>query len=246
MTSRFTLLQITLVLAAVLSVSCAQPFGRTYEYEEEIYVDLDGSATIIVNASMPALAALHGLDVPLDPEALIERDSIREMYESAQTRVTRVSRPWRRHGRRYIQVRLDAADVRTLSQVAPFAWAAYEFGPAGEGLRYVQILQRPAVRDLGDQGWTGGELVAIRLHLPSRITFHNAPAGRVERGNILTWEQTLAQRMAGDPLRAEVRFGAQRILVMTVVLFLAAMAAAALTVGGLIWWVVMKGKRRTT
>jgi hypothetical protein len=98
---------------------------------------------------------------------------------------------------------------------------------------------------VGDVGWTGDELVAVRLHIPSRVTFHNAPSKQVERGNILTWEQPLTQRLKGEPLQLDVRFGAQRILVMTVMLFLAAMATAAVTVGGLIWWVIRKGRRRT-
>jgi hypothetical protein len=194
---------------------------------------------------MAALAAFHGLDVPLDPAALIDRDEIRVLYESEQTRVTRVSRPWRRSGRRCIQIRLEASNVRTLPQLAPFAWATYAFDRDGEGLRYMQTLKRPAVREVGDVGWTGEELVAVRLHVPSRITFHDAPGRTVERGNILTWEQPLARRLAGDPLHVEVAFGAQRILVLTVVLFLTAMATAAATVGGLIWWVVRKGRQRT-
>jgi hypothetical protein len=245
MSLRSSFLPSFVLVLALLASACAQPFGRVYEYEEEVYVNLDGSATIIVNTSMAALAALHGADVPLDPEALIERDDIRALYDSPQTNVTRVSRPWRRSGRRYIQVRLEVADVRTLSQVGPFRWAAYEFGPEGEELRYVQTVTAPAVRDVGDVGWSGDELVAVRLHIPSRVTFHNAPSTRVERGNIITWEQPLARRLEGDPLRVDVRFGAQRILVMTVALFLAAMATAAVTVGGLVWWVVRKGRRRT-
>lgn len=245
MPRRSSVLFSSILLLALVVTSCARPFGPVYEYEEEVYIDLDGSATIIVNTSMAALAALHGLDVPLDATALIDRDEIRALYESDQTRVTRVSRPWRRSGRRYIQVRLEAANVRTLPRLAPFAWATYEFAGGGDGLRYVQTVQRPAVRQLGDVGWTGEELVAVRLHVPSRITFHNAPGRTVERGNILTWEQPLARRLAGDPLHVEVAFGAQRILVMTVVLFLAAMATAAATVGGLIWWVVRKGRQRT-
>jgi hypothetical protein len=245
MSLRASLLPSFVLVLALLATACAQPFGRVYEYEEEVYINLDGSATIIVNTSMAALAALHGADVPLDAEALIDRDAIRALYESAQTSVTRVSRPWRRNGRRYIQVRLEARDVRTLPQVAPFRWATYEFGPEGEELRYVQTVQAPAAREVGDVGWTGDELVAVRLHIPSRVTFHNAPSKQVERGNILTWEQPLTQRLKGEPLQLDVRFGAQRILVMTVMLFLAAMATAAVTVGGLIWWVIRKGRRRT-
>jgi hypothetical protein len=233
-----------LLFVLLMCVSCAQPFGRQYEYEEEIYVRLDGSATVIVNSSLPALAALHGLEVPLDPNARVDRDEIRAAYESPVTEVTRVSRPWRRSGRRFIQVRLEASDVRRLSELKPFAWARYEFGPEGDGLRYAQTIEAPAARDVGDVGWTGDEIVAIRTHIPSRITFHDAPGREVERGNILRWEQPLARRLAGDPLHAEVMFGAQRILVLTVMLFLAAMGTAALTIAGLLWWTVRQGRQR--
>ena len=86
-------------LALIALASCASPFGRQYEYEEELYLDLDGSATLVVNSSLAALAALHGLDVPLDPTASVDRDAIRELYASPVTDVTRVSRPWRRDER---------------------------------------------------------------------------------------------------------------------------------------------------
>lgn len=232
------------VLALLLLASCARPFGRQYEYEEEIYIGLDGSATIIVNSSLPALAALHGLDVPIDPAAPIDRDRIRALYESPVARVTRVSRPWRRDGRRFIQVRLEVADITRLSESAPFAWARYGFTRADQSVRFVQELGASTGTSVGEVGWHGEELVAVRLHVPSRVTFHNAPSRLVERGNILSWEQSLKARLAGEPLRVEARFGVQRILVLTVALFLAAMAAAAVTVGGLIWWVVRKGHQR--
>jgi hypothetical protein len=231
-------------LALLLLTSCARPFGRQYEYEEEVFIDLDGSATIVVNTSLAALAALHGLSVPLDPSAPVDRDAIRALYTSPITEVTRVSRPWRRDGRRFVQIRLDVTDVRKLSTVKPFGWATYTFGPLGEGLQFVQQLGPTAGAAVGDVGWDGNELVAVRLHIPSRVTYHNAPSKLVERGNILTWEQTLKARLAGEPLQVDVRFGSQRILVLTVALFLAAMAAAAVTVGGLIWWVVRKGHQR--
>jgi hypothetical protein len=231
-------------LALLIVASCVRPFGRQYEYEEEVYIDLDGSATVIVNASLASLAALHGLEVPLDPGAVIDRDAIRDLYASPNTEVTRVSRPWRRDGRRFVQVRLDVSDVRKLPSTQPFAWARYSFGTIGEDLRFQQELGAPGGRDVGDVGWDGNELVAVRLHLPSRVLYHNAPSRLVERGNILTWEQPLKARLAGTPLEVDVRFGAQRILVLTVALFLAAMATAAVSVGGLLWWVVRKGRQR--
>jgi hypothetical protein len=232
-------------LALIALASCATPFGRQYEYEEEVYLDLDGSATIVVNSSLAALAALHGLDVPFDPAAPVDRDAIRDMYMSPVTAVTRVSRPWRRDGRRFVQIRVEVSDVRQLPSVKPFAWAQYGLAPLGDGLQFVQTLGPVTGRDVGDVGWDGEELVAVRLHLPSRVTDHNAPSKQIERGNILTWEQPLKARLAGEPLQVDAKFGAQRILVLTVALFFAAMAAAALTVTALIWWVVRKGRQRT-
>jgi len=232
------------VLALLVLTSCARPFGRQYEYEEEIFIGLDGSATVIVNTSLAALAALHGLDVPLDPAAPVDRDAIRALYASPVSEVSRVSRPWRRDGRRFVQVRLDVSDVRRLPETRPFAWARYTFVRTGEQLQFVQELGPSAGKDVGNVGWDGAELVAVRLHIPSRVTYHNAPSRLVERGNILSWEQPLKARLAGEPLRVEARFGVQRILVLTVALFLAAMAAAAITVAGLIWWVVRKGHQR--
>ena len=52
------------LLVAALSVSCGGDGGglfRQYEYEEEMYLSLDGSATIYVNSSVAALNALRSI-----------------------------------------------------------------------------------------------------------------------------------------------------------------------------------------
>ena len=57
-------LAFALVLAAVLaSVACGNVIARKYEYEEEIFLSLDGSATVYVNASVPALVSLRGVEI---------------------------------------------------------------------------------------------------------------------------------------------------------------------------------------
>src|SRR3954469_8314919 len=76
-------------------------FGKQYEYEEDLYLATDGSADLIVNASIPALVSLRGLTLDADPAAQVDRDAVRAAYQSADTDVTRVSRPWRRDGRRF-------------------------------------------------------------------------------------------------------------------------------------------------
>ena len=92
-------------------------------------------------------------------------------------------------------------------------------------------------------GRPGGptELVAFRVHLPSRINFHNSPLG-IERGNILVWEQTLRARLSGAPLRIEARMQTQSILYRTLWLFAGTFIAAMLVLALIIWWVSRKGR----
>ena len=101
-----------------------------------------------------------------------------------------------------------------------------------------------AGRDAGNVGWKGDEQVAVRLHLPSRVPFHNAPSRTVERGNIITWEQPLSARAKGEPLSIEVHLEQASILFQTLALFgsMAVLAIAAL--GFFIWWVRRKGRAR--
>ena len=99
--------------------------GRQYEYEEDLFLSLDGSATLVVNASLPALVALRGIDLDLNPAARLDLNKIRAAYESPVTEVTRVSPPWRRAGRRFVQVRMQVPDIRKVGDAGPFAWSHY-------------------------------------------------------------------------------------------------------------------------
>ena len=97
--------------------------------------------------------------------------------------------------------------------------------------------------------WKGDELVAFRVHLPSRILHHNlrrlsdgAP-GEPERGNILTYEQRLVDRRAGKPVSMDVRLETQPILYRTLLLFGGSFAAALVALGLVIWLIVRRGRR---
>jgi hypothetical protein len=92
--------------------------------------------------------------------------------------------------------------------------------------------------------------MAFKLHAPSKIRFQNVKKldgtnGSTERGNILTWEQTLADRRAGKPIDMVVRMEATSILFTTVWLFVGAFAAAVLVLVGLIWLTIRRGRRAT-
>jgi hypothetical protein len=252
---RACVVAVCLALGLLFSGGCGGGglFGKVYEYEEDLYVSLDGSADLIINASIPALVALRGLDLNTDPSALVDRDRIRSLYESSVTNVTRVSRPWRRNGRRYVQIRLGVSDIRRLSEVPPFAWSEYELAQESGEYVFRQIVGPSAHRPgtLKDFGWQGGELVAFRLHLPSRIRDHNSrdidedvPL-EVQRGNILSWEQHLADRLEGRPIVIQVRMDDESILYRTLWLFAGAFAAAVLLLAGIIWLAVRKGAKQS-
>ena len=172
----------------------------------------------------------------------MDRAQVRRLFTTEATRVTRVSR-WRRFGRQFVQVRMAVDDITKLGSAAPFSWATYTVERRDDLLVYRQQLGAAAGKPAGDVGWKGSELIAVRVHLPSRIRYHNAGAGNLKRGNILVWEQSLADRQAGKPLDIEAHIEQTSILYSTLMLFAVSGLLALLVLAALIWWVVRKGKR---
>jgi len=232
-----------MVVAALILSACGTGLvKKQYEYEEEMYLALDGSATLNVNASIPALVALRGMDLNPSPRTRFDRDGIRRLYEGPDVTVTALSSS-RRYGRRFVHVSMDVADVRAFQRLAPFAWSTYKFAREGDLHEFKQTVGPSAGKQVGDVGWDGTELVAFRMHLPSKITYHNAPSHRTERGNILEWEQTLADRILGTPIDIDVQLETQSIFARTMLLFATTAAAALSTLALVIWWMARKGQR---
>jgi hypothetical protein len=228
-----------LLVAALGLASCRSVLSVQYEYDEEVYLELDGSATVYVNASVPALVALRGAPLDVDSRARLDRKDVRAFFESPIADVESVTTS-RRDNRRYVHVRLDVADIRRLDQAAPFAWARYSLASNDELAVFRQVLGPSEARDVGNVGWTGEERVAFRLHLPSRVPFHNAQGREVERGNIIRWEQSLAERLKGEPLAIEVHMETQSILFQTLALFGVTIVLALTTLALAIWWVMRR------
>ena len=99
----------------------------------------------------------------------------------------------------------DLALLSRLGEAPMFAWSDYHFDVNGERAEYRQAVGAPAGREVGDVGWSGQERVAFRLHLPSRVTFHNSPSKEILRGNIIVWEQSLDERRHGAPIAIDVQ-----------------------------------------
>ena len=248
--TRHTARSLFLLAFAVAALVAASACGggalvTQYEYEEDIYLSLDGSATIFINASIPALVNLRGLDLKTEPNALLDRTKVRELFSSPAAHVVRTS-SWRRFGRRFVQVRLSVDDITKLASAPPFAWATYAIDRRDGLVIYRQVLGAAAGRPVPDLKLKGQELMAVRLHLPSRIRYHNAGQGNLKRGNILVWEQEFAARQVGSPLEIEARFEETSILYSTLMLFFVSGALALGVLALIIWWVVRKGKASTS
>lgn len=253
------------MVVATVTAACAgrSPLGPDYEYEEDLTLSMDGSATLVVNSSVLALDALKGLSLNPDVSSRTDqlRDQVRAAYESPYASVGRIS-TWTRRGRRFVGIRLSVPDIRALPNSPRFAWAKYELTPAGEQMIFRQTLSKPAAA-AGPPApgpapqWRGDEVIAFRLHLPARIRFQNSryldggESRPASRGNILTWEQRLHQRLLGKPIAyaadktpdvMEAHMDRESILYRTLWLFGIAFAAALLVLAGLIWLTMRKGR----
>jgi len=240
-----------LITSALSNVSCTNPLARQYEYEEQLYLSVDGKATVVVDASLPALVVLRGAAIEPSIDGPTDRAAVRRLYESAGCPVDSVSRLWERRGRRFAQIQISVNDLKSLSSCPLLAWSTYSLTPHPsdpQQLKYLQKLGPPAGRDPGAVNWDGSELVGFKLHGPSRIRYHNVKNadgsdGSPERGNILTWEQTLAERRSGRPLTMEVDMETTSILYTTLWLFVGAFVAAVVVLVLLIWLTIRRGRK---
>ena len=233
------------VLALLMSVSCSGgglSLFQQYEYEEDLYLALDGSATLYVNGSMPALAALRGAPFDTRPEIAIDRDAVRRYFTTPVTAVNRRPATSRRNNRRFAHARVEVRDVRQLPSAPPFAWSSYSFERQGDLFVFKQTVGKSANAEVPGMKWDGDEVVAFRLHLPSKVVYHNAGEKNLRRGNILVWEQPLRDRLQGVPLEMEARMETQSILYRTLWLFGATILVVA--AGFVALWMSLTRRRR--
>jgi len=229
-----------MLIAVLSSIACGNVIARKYEYEEEVFLGLDGSATVYVNASVPALVSLRGVKLPVDASARLDRQVVRDFYETPVSHVASVTAS-RREGRRYVHLRLNVPDIRKLGDAPIFAWSQYKYREQDGQYEFSQTMRASdgqSAEDVSKQaGWHGNELIAVRLHLPSKVTFHNSPSKTIERGNIIVWEQPLTERQKGTPLEIVARMEIQSILFRTLALFGAMGVLVVITFIAVIWFV---------
>ena len=228
-----------LCCSAIAAACSGRVLKPQYEYEEELYLDLDGSATLNLNASVASLVALHGVDLPLDPRARLDRERVRALFARPGSEATLSLS--RRDGRRFVHVSVEVDHVRRLADIPPFSWSTYRFTRDRDRADYQQRVGAVSGRDVGNVGWEGSEVIAFRLHAPSEVLFSNSTAD-IRRGNILEWEQPLAARLRGEPLDLRVQMAPESILYTTLLLFGSTVVAAAVAFALVVWWVARRGR----
>jgi hypothetical protein len=230
------------LLVVLLASACSGVLRPEYEYEEELYLSLDGSAQVNVNASVAALVALRGADLDVNPRARVDREQVRALFQGPGVVVSTPTFS-RRAGRRFVHVRVNVPDIRQLARAEPFSWSTYRFDRKGDAYQYRQVVGGPTAANAAAlPAWTGNEIVAFRIHVPSAIVWHNTPSRQVERGNILEWTQPLGDRVKGEPLHLEVHMQPETILHTTLILFASTIVAAALVFATAIWWMTRRGR----
>src|SRR5450830_801224 len=72
-----------LVIATAVACGSGPGLFQQYEYEEEAFLSLDGTATVYVNSSIAALDALRGASFDMSPTALVDREAVRAYYSTS-------------------------------------------------------------------------------------------------------------------------------------------------------------------
>lgn len=225
-------------LAAVLFLAAGLGACVAYEYEHELWLEVDGSGTVFVTGQPALWTAFKGFD-QRDADASALRQAARELFERSGLRVRKVA-VTSRGGRRYLLVAAEFDDVNRLPGTPAFPDLQIRLSPEGENLRLAGAWRPPGTRAAGP----AEGLMAVRFHLPSKIFAHHNAFDGVERGNIVAWRQDVARGLAGQPLEFGALMGQHSILFSTVSVFAAAIVGALGVLALAVYSVLRTGRRR--
>jgi hypothetical protein len=219
--------------ASVLLALFAASGCATFEYEEEVFLEVDGSGEIRMSGSTAAIEALHGVDEAgaQGVEALFEGEGV-EIVSTLETV---------RERRKFVHLEARFREWDELCRTPAFRGRVCRFAEGEDGLALE--LSLPSPREAAPEDLDPQAILALRYHFPSTIHFHNSPIG-IERGNILAWTRTMREHFAGRPLDVEVRFDRRTILEATVSVVGLSLALVVTGIAVALFVMVRKGRRQ--
>ncbi|HXV61892.1 MAG TPA: hypothetical protein VEK15_14440 [Vicinamibacteria bacterium] len=214
-------------------VCLALPACTSYEYEEDVTLEVDGSGRIRISGSAPMFHALLGIEDP-------STEALEEFFNSAQVEIESIRRT-ERGGRSFFHVRMIFASWNDVCRHRAFRdrGCSLVFGASDRVLTLALPRPRGGPATSVDPGATLG----FRFHFPSTVLEHNAPRG-VERGNILGWRRTWSAHRDGPPLEIRARFDQRSVLSATVRVLVAALGVVGASIATALILVVRKGRRQ--
>jgi hypothetical protein len=203
-----------------------------YEYEEEVFLNVDGSGQLRISGSKEALGILLPLrDVPVD--------DVREYFDGPQMSLDSV-RESERDGRTFIHVRARFSSWNRLCEHPAFSARHCKLVVGPELLELESTLPRPAGHDVPTKP---DATMAFRFHFPSTVRFHNSPNG-IERGNIVRWQRSMEELFESPPLVIRARFEKHSVLETTMLVLVVATCLVVISVATAILLMVRKGRRQ--
>ena len=213
-----------------------------YEYEHEFWLRTDGSGSVFVTGRPALWVAFKGLGRGEDPEGTATREAARAFFEKAGLRVNRVTLT-RRRGQRYLFVSADFDDVNKLAASGAFPDLDIALRREGRRLRLTGAWRPPEGSPPVPTGHREG-LLAVRFHLPSKVYLHDNAADGVERGNIVSWRQSVDQAQSARPVAFGAVMDDRSILLSTVILFGSAIGLALLILISIFAVVTHRGRKQ--
>jgi hypothetical protein len=228
-------LAVALLLAATLR-GCVR-----YEYEHEIWLKVDGSGQVTVTGRPGLWTAFKGLPLDENGDPAAMKKAARALFERSGLAVRKVT-VVRRRGHRYLYVSADFKDVNRISYTPAFPDLRVGVRREAGRLKLDGSWQRPLEAIPGGADARDG-LMAVRLHLPSKVYSHRRAAEGLERGNILGWRQETGAALDGGRIEFGAELDERSILFSTVMLFAGAVVLAVLLLALALWVLVRRGRR---
>ena len=218
-----------LVLGLLVTLSAC----TAYEYEEEFFLEVDGSGRFRVSGSSEAIGAVL-------PLTRVSVETVRDHFDEPQVELDSV-RETEHDGRSFIHVQARFSDWNRLCAHPAFSERHCRLVTGPDVLEIESTIPEPLAS--GRVPTDPNAPIVFRFHFPSTVAFHNSP-NEIERGNSVRWQRSIGEHFAREPLVIQARFEKRSLLETSAVILIAAVSLVAIAISGAIVLIVRKGKQQ--